>query len=295
MLRRSLGHSFAAVALLAVLAAMGCRSTPSSGVTMGKPLLWSAQKDGRTTYLLGTMHVGFNAEKQLPRWVWDKVGSATALAVETDITNPKLMTAGVRHDGSSLRAELGEAYWKKLVAELGDGSAIDRMTAASAATLLQTKGMPAAMPMDLMLLGEAESAKKKVVFLEDASLQLAVLEKWMDVRALKQMLDQLTKGKQASRDLLAAYIAGDAGKLEKLGEGREDFLAAGRTVAEYDQMMEDLLYRRNASWIDAIEKLHREDSALVAVGAMHLLGKRSVLELLQARGYTITRVTGADR
>ena len=57
-------------------------------------------------------------------------------------------------------------------------------------------------------------------------------------------------------------------------------------------MMEELLYKRNASWIDAIDELHRADSAIVAVGAAHLIGKRSVLELLSARGYKITRVTG---
>jgi uncharacterized protein YbaP (TraB family) len=30
----------------------------------------------------------------------------------------------------------------------------------------------------------------------------------------------------------------------------------------------------------------------VAVGAMHLLGKRSVLDLLQQRGFKVARVTG---
>jgi hypothetical protein len=69
-------------------------------------------------------------------------------------------------------------------------------------------------------------------------------------------------------------------------------VASGRTDAEYDEMLDDLLYRRNAAWMAGIEQLHRDhDKALVAVGAMHLLGKRSVLELLAARGYTIARVT----
>lgn len=286
MLRRTLP----VLALLLGLLALACRTSKPAGPVLGKPLLWSVQKDGRTTYLLGTMHAGFNAEKQLPKWVWDKLTAATALAVETNVTDPRLMSMGVRQDGKSLRDELGEEYYRKLVAELGEGSALDRMTPAGAISVLQLKNFPPAMAMDLMLLGEAESAGKKIVYLEDALHQLAVLDKWMDVRALKVSLDQLAKGKQQAAALLAAYVAGDEVKLGKLAEQREEFLATGRTEAEYAEMMSDVLYRRNASWIEAIEKLHREEQAVVAVGALHLIGEQSVLKLLRARGYQIARV-----
>jgi uncharacterized protein YbaP (TraB family) len=55
-------------------------------------------------------------------------------------------------------------------------------------------------------------------------------------------------------------------------------------------MMEEMLYQRNASWIAEIEQMHAQGGGFIAVGAMHLLGKRSVLELLAARGYKITRI-----
>jgi uncharacterized protein YbaP (TraB family) len=55
--------------------------------------------------------------------------------------------------------------------------------------------------------------------------------------------------------------------------------------------MSEMLYDRNASWIDAIEKLHAAGGAFVAVGAMHLVGPRSVLDLLSHKGYEVKRVT----
>jgi uncharacterized protein len=289
MLRRPLSWLAVAVATLAV--ATACRQDSHTAVSE-RPLLWAAQKDGQTTYLLGTMHIGFNAEKQLPRWVWDKVRASRSFAIETDISDPALMQTGWRRDGRSLRDELGDVYWKKLEKELGgNASATLNMTPAAVTSLLEIKGLPPAMPMDLALLGEAEAADKKVVFLEEAALQVALLEKWITVDTLRVALDDRASGKTATKDLLAAYVAGDTAKLEALADGREVLKKAGRSDAEYDAMMEELLYRRNEAWIAPIEKMHAQGDAMVAVGAMHLLGKRSVLELLQARGFQITRVT----
>jgi uncharacterized protein YbaP (TraB family) len=93
------------------------------------------------------------------------------------------------------------------------------------------------------------------------------------------------------QDLLAAYLAGDEAKLLTLADsGRADQLAAGYTEAEIDEANQAMIYGRNASWIDAIEKMHAAGGGFVAVGALHLVGPKSVLDLLQQRGYTIARV-----
>lgn len=283
-----------AVATAVATVGAGCRSAEKATAATAHPLLWAAHKDGKTTHLLGTMHVGFNAEKQLPGWVWDKVRAAKSFAVETDISDPALSSAAVRRDGKNLRQELGEEHWSKLEKLLGapTARATLNMTPGAVTSLLEIKGLPPAMPMDLVLLGEAESADKKVVFLEPAALQIKLLQKWLDVRALKDLIDERAAGKQTSKDLLAAYLAGDIVRIEKLGNDREAFLETGRTVAEYDAMMDEMLYQRNASWIAPIEKMHAEGDAMVAVGAMHLIGERSVLALLEARGYRIERVQG---
>jgi uncharacterized protein len=280
------------VALAVAAVAASCRPEHRANAVVEHPLLWSATKDGHTTYLLGTMHIGFNAEKQLPRWVWNKVRNAKSFAMETDLTDPALMASGQRRDGSTLREELGDSYWNRLAAALGPAApAALHMTPAAAAALLEAQGMPPAMPMDLLLLGEAESAGKSIVYLEPAARQLAILDKWVDLRALKASLDERGQGNDSARRLLTAYIAGDVAALAAAGDDRAGWKRSGRSDAEYDDMMQDLLYRRNASWIDAIETMHRAGDAVVAVGAMHLIGKGSVLELLQQRGFAIARAT----
>jgi hypothetical protein len=209
------------------------------------------------------------------------------------------MTSSLRPRGRSLRDELGEAYWSKLAAELGDGrgpgaaaGAALHMAPLTAISLLELKGVPAAMPMDLLLLSDAESSGKRIVYLEPATSQVAFLERWIDVDALKATLDDLPDRRAAARALVAAYVAGDLRRLEELSAAPPG--STGHDLEEHAAMMEQLLYRRNAAWVAPIEAMHRDGGAMVAVGAMHLLGPRSVLKLLEQRGYRVERVRAPD-
>src|SRR5687767_2987736 len=47
------------------------------------PFLWTVQRDGTTSYILGTFHVGI-AAKQLPPAVWDAIEAAPTFALESD-------------------------------------------------------------------------------------------------------------------------------------------------------------------------------------------------------------------
>src|SRR5262245_12065000 len=87
--------------------------TPTAKDPLRRPFLWSAEKGGATTYLLGTMHVGIDPESRLPKTVWDKLDAAPAIAVETDVTDPAIANIGERKSGT-LRDELGPDYWNKL-------------------------------------------------------------------------------------------------------------------------------------------------------------------------------------
>ena len=259
------------------------------------PLLWSIEKNGHTTFALGTMHMGVDPESRLPAVVWQKLDASPVFAMETDLSDPSLgakMTQ--RSDGGSLHHDLGDAYWKKLEAALTPPVAaqMDRMRPTIPVTLLSTRGLPPTEPMDGVLLGHSKNEHKQIVYLEPAARQVELLVKWMDVKALEEILDDLSVSEQMQKEMLDAYVAGDEQKMLALGDReRELWVKTGRSPAEYEQMMNEMLYDRNASWIEAIEKLHAAGGGFIAVGALHLVGKRSVLDLLQQRGYKVTRLT----
>jgi len=264
----------------------------TAAAPLAHPLLWSAEKDGNTTYFLGTMHAGIDAETRLPALVWAKLHDAKAFAMEADLDDPKAASL-IKPTTASLREALGVDYWRKLENAIGPGvaKAIEHLPPLVPAAQLSLRGLPPTMAMDKALSAHAVSEHKPVVFLEPAARQLAILGKWMDVKALRLMLDELPEGERRTKAMLDAYVAGDEQAIVAISDAEKvDALHHGYTAEEYDQEMNDMLYARNASWIDAIEKLHAGGGGFVAVGAMHLLGPRSVLELLAHKGYQVRRI-----
>jgi uncharacterized protein YbaP (TraB family) len=254
--------------------------------------LWSVEKAGVTTYFLGTMHTGVDAASQLPAIVWSKLDAARAFAMEADLDDPDAGSA-FRTTATSLHDALGDDYWARLETAIGTGPAraIEHLPPLVPAAALSMRGLPTTPPMDRVLSARAVSAHKPVVFLEPAARQLALLRKWMDLKALKMMLDELPQGEQHARAMLDAYVTGDERRILALSDDeRGDALQHGYTAAEYDQEMEELLYGRNASWIAALDRFHADGGGFVAVGALHLVGPRSVLELLAGKGYRVTRI-----
>lgn len=57
---------------------------------------------------------------------------------------------------------------------------------------------------------------------------------------------------------------------------------------EYPELKRKLILDRNRAWLPQLEQFLRADKdVLVVVGAGHLVGKDSVLELLKAKGYKV--------
>jgi len=276
-------------------------STPAAAVAppvpvardpLPHPLLWSVEKDGHTTYFFGTMHRGVDAASRLPAIVWQKLDAARVFAMEADLDDPAAAEA-IRPTARSLRDTLGDAYWTKLESAIGSGAAraVEHLPPLVSASALSMRGLPETEAMDKVLSARAAGEHKPAVFLEPATRQLALLGKWMDTRALEMMLDELPESEPRARAMLDAYVAGDERKILALADDeRGDALRHGYTAAEYDREISELVYERNASWIAELEKLHESGGGFVAVGALHLIGPRSVLDLLAHKGYRVTRV-----
>jgi uncharacterized protein len=266
-------------------------SSPAPGAAITRPFFYKVEKDGKTSYLIGTWHLGVDAEKQLPPAVWDAFAAAKTFAMETDPDEAAQLAGFKRTDGKTLEDELGAEHWAKLEALYGPNAAVLKpMKTGMALWMLQAKDLPRTEPMDAAFLTRAKTAKKQLAFLEPAAVQLKLLDTWMDVRLLKHTIDDYDATKQVLADGMVAYMIGDDAALVAIAMDRPSMKAAGYTDAEIDQAMTEMLFDRNAAWIAKLDTLFAAGDAFVAVGAAHLIGSRSVVELLSAKGYTVTRL-----
>src|SRR5688572_18637239 len=64
------------------------RAAPSD--PLPRALFWSIEKDGKTSYALGTIHIGVDAKQRLPAVVWDKLDAAAGFAMEANLEDPAI-------------------------------------------------------------------------------------------------------------------------------------------------------------------------------------------------------------
>jgi uncharacterized protein YbaP (TraB family) len=242
-----------------------------------------AGPNGESGFLLGTMHMGVDAAKELPKDVWLALASASSLTIEADITDVKVAMGLMLPPGQNLKDLLGEETWALFVEKVGEGTAkmMLPMKPAAAASAIAIQGIKMTMPMDLAVVSKAQEAKLPIHYLEDAAFQLAMLDEVMTVDTVREMLT--SPDATDMKTMLQTYRNGDDAALIK---EMQNTSALGENGEE---KMEALLFKRNENWIPKLEELFATKGAFVAVGAAHLLGPRSVVDLLAAKGYTITR------
>ena len=83
-------------------------------------------------------------------------------------------------------------------------------------------------------------------------------------------------------------------ELERLEKEANEILAKIEAVMTDPELggddaeaMDALIYDRNRSWVEKLDKMIPERAALVCVGAGHLPGDQGLLQLLRNRGYTV--------
>jgi uncharacterized protein YbaP (TraB family) len=126
---------------------------------------------------------------------------------------------------------------------------------------------------------------KPVIGLETPARQFGYFDALAesDQRAmLESVVADADNAPKAYRDMVTAWLKGDG---ETLAE------AANRGLLQRPQIREQILVRRNRDWADQItDLLSLGANPFIAVGAAHLAGEDSVQAMLEARGFTVTRL-----
>jgi uncharacterized protein len=260
--------------------------------------LWRISKQGRSSYLFGTLHLG-----RMP-WVFhgprlrEAVAQTDTLALEIDLTDPALL----QHPPAAATAPmpLTDALRTRLSRQIAAAcvpeSALQRLNPLMQAITLTVlaarwEGLDASFAQEIVLATAARMQQRPIVSLESAQSQLAVLlpaDAAESQRLLDQALEQLEKGR--ARPLLRRLA-------EAWAEGRFDEIENYESWCECADTPQDRAFlrrlndERNTPMAERIDAMHAAGKrVLVAVGALHMTGEQGLPRLMAARGYTVQRL-----
>jgi uncharacterized protein YbaP (TraB family) len=278
------------------------RAVVMLGLTMpvhAAPALWEVRDSDSAIWLFGSFHI-------LPEgtpWrtpLFDKIlADADGVVLETDI-GPVAMAEigaaafarGIYVDGTLLTDVIDDEletqlrqHAENIGMPLGPVLAMRPWLATNAIAIaaLAAEGF-ADQGVEYAL--QPELADERLTFLETGSQQLDVLAGAPEdeqIALLRATLDELGELPKLMTKMLTSWSNGTPDELSEL------FLME---MGGFDEaFMERLIYARNRAWMAPMRAmLASNEENLVIVGAAHLIGDGSVLDLLQDAGYRIERI-----
>jgi len=290
-------HRLATLCVAVMLAA--CPAT--AGAAEGS-VVWSVQGARNTVYLFGSIHVLRAGDVGLPPAAEAAYDDAEQLVMEIDmddpaVADPTAMAAQMQHfaqlpAGQSLRSVLGDDYAAVAtsVREAGldlallDGYAPWFVGMVVLQLEVARRGFDPAHGIEQQVTDRAVADRKPILGLETPADQFALLAGLSlpeQKRFLLMTLEETDQTDARLDELLNAWRTGDTATLAR---------ALSEEFEAFPELYRPLTEDRNRAWVEQLAGLLDDrDDYLVVVGALHLVGRNSVVDLLRQRGYRVTR------
>lgn len=265
-----------------------------------QPAVWRVEKNGKTSWLLGTFHAGISSGS-LPLTLDQRMRSSRVVVMENDLGTSDdqrrdlalLRDARQERDDihDRLSEQLSEQAWQKFTHDLLPFSPeqLDRVSPGTALDLYKQYRILyffRSSSLDVEIQSDLKVQKRPLVYLETDSevyrnLAKGSPDEQVTVAELQDFL--LNKSKQEIKTEVAKvykamqlYKRGDIASLEKEISAKID----------YERVIAD----RNHKWLPTLQREIDRGDAFIAVGTAHMTGSASLAKLLSAKGYTVKRL-----
>lgn len=268
--------------------------------TPAKGVFWEVKSEKNTAYLFGSIHLAKASFYTLPEAVDKAYKQADTLVVEVDTTDTKAAEKAMPFftytAPDKLENHIKKTTWESLQSLVGPAAAqFQSLKPTIVATALsigvfRQQGYDASKGVDLHYVLRAKQDKKEIVELESTAFQASVLGGLPDEDAdamLAQTLDGLKSGDtlRETAGMIAAWKSGDAEGLAKILQD------AASKDAGSKKLMKLLLDDRNQGMSKKIMELQEKGKKLfIVVGAGHLTGANSIIELLEKQGLEVKQI-----
>lgn len=270
---------------------------PFGWADSGKSCLWRIQSDDNTIYLLGSVHFLTKSSYPLPAACNQAFDESPVVVFETDIDQMdtpefqnRIITLSLLPQGDSMQNHLSPDTYRLLADRLLQaGIEPSRfqqlkpwMAALTLATVHLAKlGFHPQYGVDQHFFRKAGEKGKQIQALESVDFQIDLissLENYDPDIVVQKTLQEMDILETFMEDMYLAWQMGDCPKLGELNN---------KSFEGFPDLYENFISSRNKQWLPRILAFMEQDqNVLVIVGAGHLCGKDSLIEMLAESGYS---------
>lgn len=259
-------------------------------------LLWRITKNGRSSWLYGTVHAA------RPEWVVpgpavnEALRASNVLALELDPLDPAILqrvSALISQHAGQMPPAIAARVRTQVEQACLPITLVDALHPMMVLTTVQMvelrrDGIYTEYGIDQALSGIARKLGKPVISMETPEGQFRALlgdDLTVNTADVSDTLKEMESGRnrKVTRELLAAWSSGDLRRLSDY----QKWCDCVNTASERT-LLKRIVDDRNGGLADTIDKLHTEGKQVfAAAGALHLVGQTGLPTLLAARGYRV--------
>jgi hypothetical protein len=257
--------------------------------------LWQVEKDGRTSWLYGTMHLNHIDYAKPGPQIMTRVRNSDVLAVEINPYEPQTLPASMQLPqfqlSSSQLDKLSKAYAKECLVFNATNVSSLPSTVPLVNSQAQRQSLFWGYSPDARLAQIAKRMSKTIVPLETLAQHITALAPESQLEfdsAFESVLTAFESGKIQTElvQLNKAWQQNDWQVIVQLEQ---------EMTANQPAFSARLLDQRNVLMAQKIDRLHQDGKRVfVAVGALHMAGKTALPKLLQGKGYAVAFIPLRD-
>jgi len=269
----------------------------------GKSFLWEIQLKQGNSYLLGSVHLLKKEHYPLKKVIEDSFEKSDVLVLEIDLSGDNLLKAGMyilqkgKYQGEkTLKDDISEKTYQ-LLKEKAEamGMNFDWLNGwkpwMAALNIMERKlmnlGYSPMHGIDMYFLNKSQG-KKEIQGLETVEFQVGLFENFSKEESEKFLLSTIMEADQLEKEMdetVTAWLTGDVELMEKTMT--DTIRESPELEAFYKKLNDD----RNVRMVDEIiSKLKTDKKYFIVVGAVHMVGKNGIVQLLRNKGYTVNQL-----
>ena len=293
--------SFLFICFLSLIA---CSEVTDKELTDGsRGVFYQIDYEDTTVYLFGSIHLGLEEMYPLHGAVEQAYTESDIVGVEVDIHNFDfiefqnfIVEHGLYQDGSTLADYLEEDLYHEIISIFGEQGLPEEAIAVLKpwalsmdlqGILYSDMGLDADLGIENYFLAKAAEDDKEVVSLETMIDQLqlfAMPSEETQIEMLRELVFEQEEGKSELENLVSHWMTGDLVYLETLREVEDNW---SEDYLEYHTALTDVRDLAMAEKIDGFLQSNSTNTYFIIVGALHLVGENSIVDLLEQKGYEI--------